>query len=303
MLTAAGIPVATTHLPEERSTQVIHIITDSTCEGPTELLHHPRVEVVPLTVVFGQEALRDHVDISVEEFWARLPSANPLPTTSQATPGDFAAPFRRYTDAGEEVLAITLSHKLSGTYESAIAAQESLPGRPITVFDTLSISIGLGLMVQQAVRMADAGATRAEIVAVLARMRDHVHIMFALETLEYLQKGGRIGRAQALVGTLLKFKPLLSIKEGEVYPANRVRSKRKALETMLDILAESVPERGPAVKLAVVHAGAADEAAEVAKAMQARFGSMDLFMGDLGPVIGVHVGPGTIGAAVYADEP
>ncbi|HEX9116916.1 MAG TPA: DegV family protein, partial [Anaerolineae bacterium] len=211
-------------------------------------------------------------------------------------------PFRRLTEAGDEVLAITLSHKFSGTYESAVMAQESLSGRPIDVFDSLSVSIGLGLIVQEALKMVEAGATRPEIIARLTRMRDQVHILFTLETLEYLQKGGRIGRGQAFVGTLLKFKPLLGIKDGEVFPATRVRTKHKALETMLDLLAEEMPVRGPKVKLAVVHACAAEEAAEVEEALKKRFGSSDSFMSTLGPVIGVHVGPGTIGAAVYADE-
>lgn len=287
---------------DERPTEVIHIVTDSTCEGPAELLQHPAVEVVPLSVVFGREALRDRIEICADEFWDRLPKSNPLPTTSQATPGDFEASFRRITDAGDEVLAITLSHKFSGTYDSAVAAQESLAGRPIDVFDSMSVSIGLGLTVRQALKMVEAGATRAEIIARLTRMRDQIHILFALETLEYLQKGGRIGRGQAFVGTLLKFKPLLGIRDGEVFPATRVRTKRKALETMLDLLADEVPARGPQVKLAVVHACAAEEAAEVGEALKARFGSADLFMSTLGPVIGVHVGPGTVGAAVYADE-
>jgi DegV family protein with EDD domain len=290
------------HVPDERPTGMIHIVTDSTCECPAEVLHHPQVDVLPLSVMFGKESLRDGLDISVEQFWERLPLSSTLPTTSQATPGDFARLFERYTDAGDEVVAIVLSSKLSGTHESAVMAQNSLPGRPIDVIDSLTVSVGLGRMVEQALDMVLAGATRDEIVAKMLRMRENIHVLFYVDTLEYIQKGGRIGRATAFVGTLLKFKPLLSIKDGEVYPVTRVRSKRKALETMIDILTTELPVRGPRVKLAVVHARAETEAAEVAAQLKERFVAPDVFTTALGPVLGVHVGPGTIGALAYAEE-
>ena len=196
---------------------MIRIITDSTCEAPDALLKHPVVSVLPLSVVFGQTSLRDGIDITREQFWQRLPAADPLPTTSQATPGDFLALFSQFTAAGDEVIAVTISAKLSGTYDSAISARNSLPGSaPIDVIDSRTISVGLGLMLQEAVAMVEAGASRDEIVAQLIRMREKVHLIFVLETLEYLQRGGRIGKAQALMGTLLKFKPLLAVVDGEV---------------------------------------------------------------------------------------
>jgi DegV family protein with EDD domain len=279
---------------------MIRVITDSTCEASPDVMAHPAVTVVPLYVLFGQEALRDYVDISRSEFWQRLPRANPLPTTSQATPGDFLDPFRRFTDAGDEVIAVTLSTKLSGTYDSAKQAQAALPDRPIEVVDSLTISVGLGLMVQEALALADGGATRSEIVAKLNGMRDSVHLLFALDTLEYLQRGGRIGKAQAFVGTLLSFKPVLAIEGGEVVPVSRVRSRRKALEALPIALGHLVTARGPQVRLGVTHAGEPEEAAEVAESLQNHFGSSHITIGDLGPVIGTHVGPRTIGAAAYA---
>ena len=279
---------------------MIRIVTDSTCEGPDELLKHPAVDVVPMSVVFGQEVLRDRIDITTAQFWERLPKARPLPTTSQATPGDFLQCFRRHTDAGDEVVAITVSSKLSGTYDSALTARDDLAGRPIDVIDSYSVSVGLGLMVQEALDMAQAGATRTQIGAKMRQMRDNVHLLFTLETLEYLQKGGRIGRAQAFMGTLLKFKPILGLKDGEVYPVARVRSKRYAIETMLDSLCREVAGRGPHVKLGVAEACAHEEAQLVAAQLSARFDSPHVFISTLGPAIGVHVGPGTIGAAVYA---
>ncbi len=173
---------------------MIRIITDSTCEAPPALLSHPLVTVVPLYVIFGQESYRDGVEMTREQFWARLPKSSVLPTTSQATPADFEPLFRSLTEAGDEVIAIVLSAKLSRTYESALVARESLPGMPIDVVDSKSISVGLGLLVEKAVEMATAGASRAEIVARLEDMREKIRILFTLQTLEYLQRGAASGR-------------------------------------------------------------------------------------------------------------
>jgi fatty acid kinase fatty acid binding subunit len=281
---------------------MIRFVTDSTCEATDELLLHPAVTVVPLYVLFGQESLRDNVDITRQEFWRRLPSANPLPTTSQAPPAAFLAPFREFTDAGDEVVTLTISSKLSRTYDSAISAQAELPGRPIEVIDSLTTSVGLGLLLEAGLRMAEAGETRAEIVARLTAMCPDIHIMFALETLEYLARGGRIGKAQAFLGTTLNLKPLLAIVNGEIVPVSRARGKRKALQDMIDHLAHQVPARGPKVRLAVMDACVPDEAGEVAKALSARFESPNVWQASLGPVLGTHVGPGTVGAAAYAGE-
>ena len=282
---------------------MIRIITDSTCEAPDALLKHPAVSVLPLSVVFGQTSLRDGIDITREQFWQRLPTADPLPTTSQATPGDFLALFTQFTAAGDEVIAVTISAKLSGTYDSAISARNSLPGNaPIDVIDSRTISVGLGLMLQGAVAMVEAGASWDEIVAQLIRMREKVHLIFVLETLEYLQRGGRIGKAQALMGTLLKFKPLLAVDDGEVVPVTRVRSRAKALETLQETLLQRVPQRGAQVRLGLTQAVAPDEAKAVGDKLAASFGTTPGFIAALGPVIGVHVGPGAIGAAVYAEE-
>ena len=279
---------------------MIRIITDSTCEAPPEILRHPAVTVLPLSVVFGQEALRDGIDITREQFWRRLPASNPLPTTSQASPSDFLGPFQELTEAGHEVIAIVISSKLSGTHSSAIVAYESNPGWPVEVIDSKSVSVGLGLLVQEALRMVEAGATRAEIVARILALREQVQIVFVLETLEYLQRGGRIGKAQAFVGTLLKFKPLLGIVDGEVEPLARVRSRAKALDAAQEWLAQKVAARGAGVAMALTHALAPEETWALGARMSKTFETADFYVAELGPVLGVHVGPGTVGAAVLA---
>jgi fatty acid kinase fatty acid binding subunit len=281
---------------------MIRFITDSTCEAPDELLAHPAVTVVPLYVLFGQESLRDNVDITRDEFWKRLPSAKPPPTTSQVPPTVFLARFQQYTDAGDEIITLPISSKLSRTYDSAISAQAELPNRPIDVVDSLTTSVGLGLLLQEGLRMAEAGKTRAEIVARLTARCSDIHVMFAVDTLEYLARGGRIGKAQAFLGTTLNLKPLLALAGGEIVPVSRARGKRKALQDMIDHLAHLVTERGPKVHLAVLDACAREEGDEVADALSARFESRNIWRTLLGPVLGAHVGPGTIGAAAYVSE-
>jgi DegV family protein with EDD domain len=258
--------------------------------------------VLPLSVLFGQTALRDGVDITREEFWARLPKSNPLPTISQAAPGDFLALFKQFSEAGDEIIVIPISAKLSGTYSSAVTARDGLPGCPVDIVDSRSTSVGLGLLLEEAVRLVETGADRDQIVARLIEMRERIRIFFAVETLEYLERGGRIGKAQAFVGTLLKFKPLLAVVDGEVAPAVRVRSRAKALETLQDLLLQQVPARGPQVRLGVTHALVPEEATAIGKSLAERFGTPHVFVCGLGPVLGVHVGPGTIGAAVYAPK-
>ena len=281
---------------------MIRFITDSTCEAPPEFLAHPSVSVVPMSVVFGQRALRDGVDITREQFWELLPKSEVLPTTSQATPGDFTGLFRDFAAAGDEVITLVISRKLSGTYDSAVIAKETVPGVAVDIINSDSTSVGLGLMLGEGLAMAADGASRAEIVEKLNSMRERVHVLFTLDTLEYLQRGGRIGRAQSMVGTLLNLKPILALSEGEVVPVGRVRNKRKAIDRMLELLAERVSARGPHVHLAVTHGNSRAGGEKVAGSLTELFSSQQVFISDLGPVLGTHLGPGTIGASVYAAD-
>ena len=162
--------------------------------------------------------------------------------------------------------------------------------------------MGLGLLLQEALALLDAGATRSQIVARLEEIREKIRVVFVLETLEYLQKGGRIGKAQAFVGTLLKFKPLLGIVDGEVAPLARVRSRAKALEAAQELILTQVGARGPQVRLALTHALAEAETQEVGRALAAQLGVRDFFIAELGPVLGVHVGPGTVGIGAYGGD-
>ena len=276
---------------------MIRFITDSTCEAPDELLSHPAVTVVPLYVLFGQESLRDNVDISREEFWKRLPSAKPLPTTSQVPPSGFLAPFREYTDAGDEVIALVISGKLSRTYDSAISAQSEIPDRPIEVVDSLTTSVCLGLLLQDGLRMAEAGKTRAEIVARLNALRSNVHLLFALETLEYLVRGGRIGRVQALAGALLHVKPLIAVDhhDGKYNTVARIRTLPRALHAIADHLF-SIHGDTP-LWVTVLHGRFAEQAGALVQELNTRLNVARIEILRIAPVLGVHTGPGIVGAA------
>lgn len=278
---------------------MIKIVTDSTAYLPEATVRQHDIRVVPLYVHFGEKAFREGVELSNQEFYTRLKEAPELPTTSQPSAGEFHQVFKELLDAGHEIVTLTISSKLSGTWNSAMAAKEMLPEADITVIDSLSTSVGLHLMVETAVEAASAGATRQEIVEKVEAIKQSLQIFFVVDTLEYLAKGGRIGNAKAFLGTLLKVKPILVLQDGAIEPLEQVRSKRKAQARMLDLVEEYVGNRGPQARTAITNALVPDEAEALKKEIVERLGCREPVMGELGPVIGTHTGPGVVGVAVY----
>ena len=278
---------------------MIKIVTDSTAYLPEATVRQHDIRVVPLYVHFGEKAFREGVELSNQEFYTRLKEAPELPTTSQPSAGEFHQVFKELLDAGHEIVTLTISSKLSGTWNSAMAAKGMLPEADITVIDSLSTSVGLHLMVETAVEAASAGATRQEIVAKVEAIKQSLQIFFVVDTLEYLAKGGRIGNAKAFLGTLLKVKPILVLQDGAIEPLEQVRSKRKAQARMLDLVEEYVGNHGPQARTAVTNALVPDEAEALKKEIVERLGCREPVMGELGPVIGTHTGPGVVGVAVY----
>lgn len=279
---------------------MIKIVTDSTAYLPETTVRQHDIRVVPLYVHFGEKAFREGVELSNQEFYTRLKEAPELPTTSQPSAGEFHQVFKELLDAGHEIVTLTISSKLSGTWNSAMAAKEMLPEGDITVIDSLSTSVGLHLMVETAVEAASAGATRQDIVEKVEAIKESLQIFFVVDTLEYLAKGGRIGNAKAFLGTLLKVKPILVLQDGAIEPLEQVRSKRKAQARMLDLVEEYVGNRGPQARTAITNALVPDEAEALKKEIVERLGCREPVMGELGPVIGTHTGPGVVGVAVYA---
>jgi len=257
------------------------------------------LRVVPLCVHFGDRTYREGVDLSHDEFYTRLKEAPVLPTTSQPSAGEFHQVFSELVAQGHEIVTLTISSRLSGTWNSAMAAKEMMPDARISVVDSLSTSVGLMLMIEAAVNARNAGASREEIVQQVEEIKKKMNVFFVVDTLEYLAKGGRIGNAKAFLGTLLKVKPILFLKDGAIEPLEQVRSKRKAQARMVDLVMECMGGDGKEAHIALVDALVPEESTVLAKEIHERLGCEPPTMTQLGPVIGTHTGPGVIGVAAY----
>jgi DegV family protein with EDD domain len=278
---------------------MLKIVTDSTAYLPEATIRQYDISVVPLYVHFGEEAFKEGLELSNVEFYARLKEAPKLPTTSQPSVGDFHEVFKELVEAGHEVVTLTISSKLSGTWNSAMAAKEMLPGASISVIDTLSTSIGLHLMIEAAAKAAAAGATSQQIVDEIEQIKKKMYILFVVDTLEYLAKGGRIGNAKAFLGTLLNVKPILILQDGAIEPGEQARSKRKAETRMLDLIVEHLGDNGSQAKVAITDSLVREEAQDLGRQLVARLGCTPPLHSELGPVIGTYTGPGCIGIATY----
>jgi DegV family protein with EDD domain len=285
-------------------TVTVKIVTDSSAHLTMEDRHKYNIEVVPLHVLFGSQDYRDEVDLPTAQFYHLLPTAKEHPTTSQPSAGEFVQVYHPLMEAGREIVSVHLSSKLSGTYASACAAREQLETQfkkamPISIVDTLSVSMGLGLIVLAAAQAAKAGMSRDEIVAAVNALIPKLNIIFVLDTLEYLKRGGRIGGARALLGSLLNVKPMLEVAHGVVEPLEQPRSRAKALKRAIDIMDERVA--GKPVHVAVLHAQAPDDAAVLENEVRSRFQCKETYLTQIGASIGTHTGPSAVGLAFYAE--
>jgi DegV family protein with EDD domain len=275
------------------------IVLDSTADFPEGPQRFPSWRIVPLYVRFGEESLRDGVDLDAADFYARLRTALELPTTSQPTPGDFAAAYAELAGY-ERIVSLHLSGKLSGTVGSArIAAQDD---ERVRVIDSGVVSAAIAMLALALQRRLERGTTDEELDAFVARFRAANSIVFTVDTLEFLARGGRIGKARAWTGELLSVKPILAIVDGEVLPRKRVRGSQKALGALVQAFAEGSPDSG-SLRVGVAHADALDRAETLAAQARALRPSAELeVVTGLGAVVGTHGGPGTVGIFWYVDE-
>ncbi len=276
----------------------VAIVTDSASDLPPEVAAAAGITVVPLIVSFGSETFRTNVDLTTDEFWARMiaPGA-PFPTTAAASPGDFRAAYQAAFDAGADaVVCITVSGDLSGTLKSATIGAGLLADREIRVVDSRSASMGHGMLAQIGAEMASAGRSAAEIAAALEETKGRIDLYVALDTLEYLKRGGRISGARAAMGTMLSIKPIITVTDGLVEQAERVRTRAKARERCLELLTARPMERAT-----VLHTTQADvEAFRVAFLERSGLDPAVVQTRTVGPSVGPHLGPGCVGAvAVY----
>ncbi|MCZ7661966.1 MAG: DegV family protein [Thermoleophilia bacterium] len=268
------------------------IVVDSTADLPDVLLADPNLSMVPLNVHFNDDTFRDWVDIRPREFYARLRKAPKLPTTSQPSAGSFIEVYRGLKERFDHIYSIHLSGKLSGTLASATLAQDEVEG--VTVLDSQVVTVAIALLAQRLLVRLGAGTTHDEIVAYVERYRRESGRLFVLDTLEYLQKGGRIGRASGMAGSLLNIKPLLTFTEGEVDAYKKVRGERKAMAAMIDYFtSRTVPDRP--VHTAMAHADAPARAEEMLRLVRATGRKVDpVLLGEVGSVIGTYAGPGAV---------
>ena len=277
------------------------IVLDSTADLPDAPGRFPNWRVVPLYVNFGDESLRDGVDIDAAEFYRRLQETSVFPTTSQPTPRDFLACYRNL-GAYERILSLHVSARVSGTFASAEAAAAELGDGRVHAVDTETASASIAMLALAIQRLLDHGTSDEEVDALVARYRRERGLLFTVDTLEFLQRGGRIGKAAALAGTLLQVKPILSIEDGEVVPIKRVRGERKAFAELAASL-ESETRDEPGFRLGVAHAAAPERAAELEALVRERRPQAELeLVVTLGAVIGAHAGPGTLALFWFRDS-
>jgi DegV family protein with EDD domain len=274
------------------------IVVDSTADFPEAPRRFPNWRVVPLYVLFGDESYRDYIDLTPDELYARLRTAAELPTTSQPTPGDFLAAYEelgRY----ERIYSLHISAALSGTYQSATTAAAELGGKVRTI-DSESASAAIAMLGLAIQRRLERGTTDEEVEALIARCRANAGLIFTVDTLEFLRRGGRIGRASAWAGELLHVKPILTI-EREVVPLKRVRGNQKAMHEFVNAFT-STTQDVPSLKVGIAHADAPDRAEQLRKMVRGERPSAEIeLVTTLGAVLGAHAGPGTVGFFWFDD--
>ena len=279
----------------------VAVITDSTAYIPDSLLLENNITVVPQVLIWGDETFRDGVDIMPDDFYKRLGTSKVMPTTSQVAIVDMKIAFEKLLESGYDVLGIFISAKLSGTMQSATQAREMLPKamNNIAIVDSNSTAMAMGFHVLLAARAAKAGTNLAECQIIAEKARAHTGVYFVVDTLEFLRRGGRIGGAQALLGSALNIKPILELRDGRIESVEKVRTKSKAMDRMIDLVVEKVSGQTP-IRLATLHANAENEAHSALNAASLRLQPIESVFASVSPVIGSHSGPGTIGLAYMA---
>ncbi|HEY3310445.1 MAG TPA: DegV family protein [Anaerolineales bacterium] len=279
----------------------IAFVTDSTAYLPQEYLEKHNITVVPQVLIWGDQTFEDGVDIQPDEFYRRLSTAKVMPSTSQVSIVNMHKAFSHLLDQGFDVVGVFVSARLSGTLQSAIQAREDLSGgkEKVHIVDSDTVAMALGFQVLAAARASLDGASLSDCLALLEKARQHTGVYFVVDTLEFLHRGGRIGGAQRLLGTALNLKPLLQIKDGRVEAMERIRTKGKAVDRMLEIVAQQTAGKSP-VRLATLHANAGVEARAMLDRANSMINPVESLFTAVSPVVGTHAGPGTVGLAYMA---
>ncbi len=275
------------------------IVTDSTAYLPKSYVDDLGIEVVPLTLNWDGKTYRDGIDIQPDEFYTRLSTSNTFPTTSQATIQDFSTVFQKVLDRGDSILTMPISSGISGTVFSAFKAKEMFKGAPIEVIDTRLVSMALSFQVLAAARAAKAGASLEECKQIALEAYKHIGVYFVVDSLRYLHAGGRIGGGKRFLGTALKIKPVLEIREGKIEAVKSAITMGKAVEAMIDLVKHDIHGKTP-VRISVFHALAEKKAQVLLDRMVTECNAVEGILSYVSPVVGCHVGPGTLSIAYMA---
>jgi DegV family protein with EDD domain len=273
----------------------VRIVTDSTCDLPLSLARDLGITIVPVYVRFGQHSYRDGVDISREEFYQRLPASPVHPTTSQPTPADFAEAYRKLAADTDGIVSVHVSGKLSGTCNSALQGKDMAgAGRDIRIVDSHSVTMGLGMITLVAARLAAAGANLEQVTAAVGHAIGSTRLLGIFDTLRYLQLGGRIGKARALLGSVLSVKPVLTLRDGELRPSGSARTRASGIARLTDFVRSATGVE----EVAAIHSTTPDEARSLLERISLRLSSDRLHLARLGPALGTHGGPGVLAVAL-----
>lgn len=277
----------------------VKIVADSLGDIPSEIVKELGITIIPINVLFGTESFRDGVDLTTEQFYDKLVSSKIMPTTAVPSLGTFAEIYDKVAQATDEFVVLTVSHKLSATYETALHAVEMMKKKcRVKVIDTLQVIMGEGLIAIEAAKAAKAGASFDEVVKLAQQNIPRVDVRMAFDTLEYLKRGGRIGAAQAFLGSILKVNPVLTLKDGEVHPVARERSRAKAIDHLYNFALSFSRIDAIAVEDATTPA----EADALAERLKAKFPGKPIYRSKASAVIGAHVGPSVVSVAVLGDK-
>jgi DegV family protein with EDD domain len=274
----------------------VAIITDSSAYLPQDIVEELGIYTVPLTLQWDGESYRDGVDIQAEEFYDRLADSDTIPTTSQVTVNEFNNLFKKLLSDGYAVFAMLISSGISGTVESAQQAAENFPDAPLIVMDSQFVSMALGFLVMKVARAAQEGASLAECYALAEAVYPNIGVYFTVDTLKYLNKGGRINTAKRLLGAALNIKPIMEIRDGKIELVESVISRKKAVQRMLELVERDVAGREP-VRICTFHAKAEEDNRKLMAEAVERFNPVETVTTFVSPVIGTHTGPGTVSIA------
>lgn len=276
----------------------IKVISDSLSDIPKELIEKYDIGIVPLTIRLDEVDYKDGVDITTEEFYKKLRLSKEMPKTSQATYIQFKETFEKYIEEGKSILYISGSSKATGTYQSALMAKNDIEG-DITVFDSLNLCYGCGAQVIKACEMLEEGSSIQDVITTLEVMRESLYVVFAVDTLEYLRKGGRVSTAKAVVGSVLSIKPLIHIKDGALENVAQVRGKKHVIAKIIELIKENCGDDLSNKRFAIADGDNKVDVVKLREAVQKEFNPKEIVEIEVGPTIGSHAGPGTIGVGVY----